>query len=139
MGGYKSLKRVLGETHLGRMLRWLFGVSLFALIFVAFFLVAWIGENLVMTNIHRNGREWVRYNLLDMHWESWDTNPCHKEFRKAFSQQLLPTQYQARTIANEQWLATLDPVVNQRGGKQRMWAPENEEEQQLIRKLKEDF
>ena len=63
MGGYKSLKRVLGETHLGRKLRWLFGVSLFALIFVAFFLVDWIGEDLVMRNIHRNGREWVRVSL----------------------------------------------------------------------------
>jgi two-component system sensor histidine kinase BarA len=139
MGGYKSLKRVLGETHLGRKLRWLFGVSLFALIFVAFFLVDWIGEDLVMRNIHRNGREWVRYNLLDMHWEVWDTNPDHKDFRKAFSQQLLPAQYQARTIANDKWVSSLDPVVNQRGGKPRIWSPENEAEQKLMRELKEEF
>src|SRR6188768_3174683 len=98
MGGYKSLKRVLGETHLGRKLRWLFGVSLFALIFIAFFLVDWIGEDLVMRNIHRNGREWVRYHLYDKHWEVWDTKLEHKEFRNAFSQQLLPAQYKASTL-----------------------------------------
>ena len=140
MGGYKSLKRVLGETHLGRKLRWLFGVSLFALIFVAFFLVDWIGEDLVMRNIHRNGREWVRYYLLDQHWEIWDTKPEHKALRNEVSKKFLPETYEARTIGRDrEWVNSLDAGFNQREGKPRIWSPENEEEQQLIRQLQADF
>jgi signal transduction histidine kinase len=146
MGGYKSLKRVLGETHLGKKLRWLFGVSLFALIFIAFFLVDWIGEDLVMRNIHRNGREWVRYHLYDKHWEVWDTQVEHKAFRKAFSEQLLPAQYEAKTIGvSKQWVDSLPPQANTRAGKVRVQPPEdesvdaNQEEAKLIAQLKTEF
>ncbi|WP_254512782.1 sensor histidine kinase [Anatilimnocola floriformis] len=140
MGGYKSLKRVLGETHLGRKLRWLFGVSLFALIFVSFFLVDWIGEDLVMRNIHRNGREWVRYYLLDQHWNFWDTKPENKAFRSEVSKKFLPETYEARTIGKDPaWVNSLHAGFNQREGKPRIWSPENDEEQKLIRELQVDF
>jgi signal transduction histidine kinase len=140
MGGYKSLKRVLGETHLGRKLRWLFGVSLFALIFVAFFAVDFIGEDLVMKNIHRNGREWVRYYLLDQHWKIWDTNPQHNPLRAEVSKKFLPETYEARTIGRDPaWVNSLDAGFNQREGKPRIWSPENEEEQKLIRQLQAEF
>lgn len=139
MGGYKSLKRVLGETHLGRKLRWLFGVSLFALIFIAFFLVGWIGEDLVMRNIHRNGREWVRYYVVDLHWDAWETDLTDKQLRNSFSKSLLPTQFGARTIADRKWLDALPSGINQRGGKPRMFAPEDEAEARLFDELKRDY
>ena len=137
MGGYKSLKRVLGETHLGRKLRWLFGVSLFALIFIAFFLVDYIGENLVMRNIHRNGREWVRYHLFDMHWDAWETNLALKALRNDFSKELLPRQYQARMISmDREWIRSKDNV---RESKPRVMVPENTEEEEILLRLKADF
>lgn len=150
MGGYKSLKRVLGETHLGRKLRWLFGVSLFALIFVAFFLVDYIGEGLVMSNIHRNGREWVRYHLYDKHWAVWDTKVDHKTFRTAFSQRLLPSAYEAVSIGGTKEIVQKLPVEAQRGilypgQKERNAKLDGPEpagslaEQELILKLKEEF
>lgn len=150
MGGYKSLKRVLGETHLGRKLRWLFGVSLFALVFVAFFLVDWIGEDLVMRNIHRNGREWVRYHLYDKHWAVWDTKLEHKDFRNAFSQKLLPSQYEAASIGVNKEVVEKLPVDARRrilypGQKEMKTQVAGAEptsdpaEQQLILKLKERF
>jgi two-component system sensor histidine kinase BarA len=151
MGGYKSLKRVLGETHLGRKLRWLFGVSLFALIFTAFFAVDWIGENLVMQTFYRNGREWVRYHLYDKHWAFWDTDPKHKAFRSAFSQQLLPAKFEAISIAeSREAVNALPPTVNE--GQVRILIPDTQNnepaqgdpgkigpEQQLIAQLKKDF
>lgn len=139
MGGYKSLKRVLGETHLGRKLRWLFGVSLFALIFIAFFAVDRIGENLVKRNIHRNGREWVRYYIVDLHWDAWETDLTHKELRNRFTKALLPTKFEARTIGDQKWLESLPSGINQRGGKPRMFGPEDEFEIGLYEKLKRDY
>jgi hypothetical protein len=47
MGGYRSLKRVLGESNLERKCRWLFGLCVGGLIVLAFFSVDWIAENLI--------------------------------------------------------------------------------------------
>jgi two-component system sensor histidine kinase BarA len=142
MGGYKSLKRVLGETHLGRKLRWLFGVSLFALIFVAFFLVGFIGENLVMTNIQRNGRENSRFYVFEQHWDVWQTQqtPIDKKLSRNFKQRLLPERHQARTISvDRQFVDSLAEGFNVRGGKPRIWSPENAEEEKILQQLKVDF
>ena len=46
--GYRSIKRVLGETNLERKCRLLFGVCLFALITSTFFWVNRVAENLVV-------------------------------------------------------------------------------------------
>ncbi|QDU31521.1 Signal transduction histidine-protein kinase BarA [Anatilimnocola aggregata] len=147
MGGYKSLKRVLGETHLGRKLRWLFGVCLFGLVLIAFWLVDWIGEDLVMRNIHRNGREWVRYHIFDKHWEVWETDVDRKPFRAEFSKRLLPEGYNARTISTDRDLVkrlndsgfNLRPSGKNAAEQQRLWAPENADEVQLLRQLQADF
>lgn len=147
MGGYKSLKRVLGETHLGRKLRWLFGISLLLLIFIAFSLVAWIGEDLVMRNIHRNGREWVRYYIFDKHWAAWETKEENKPFRDRFSQMLLPESYEARMLSDDsEWVKNLGDynfrTVEVDGKKvrtPRIWAPENEAELKVVQELKEQF
>jgi two-component system sensor histidine kinase BarA len=141
MGGYKSLKRVLGETHLGRKLRWLFGVCLFGLVLIAFWLVDWIGEDLVMRNIHRNGREWVRYHLFDMHWDAWETDISRKPLRNSFSKLLLPDSYRARVIAVDRALVKSmeDKGSNHRGAQQRIMVPENTEEEQLLKQLQAEF
>jgi len=139
MGGYKSLKRVLGETHLGRKLRWLFGVCLFGLVLIAFWLVDWIGEDLVMRNIHRNGREWVRYQLYDTHWAGWESDVTMKPFRDAFSRTLLPAGYEARVISIDRDLVQGLGKANIRSNNKRLWEPENAEEEQLLRQLQVEF
>ena len=47
--GYKSLKRVIGETTLERKCRFLFGTCLTIFIFGAFYAVERIAEQLVMS------------------------------------------------------------------------------------------
>ncbi len=144
--GYRSLKKYLGETNLERKCRWLFGICLFGLIFFAFFLVDWIGEDLVKRNIHRNGREWVRDFLYDAHWEAWETDPTKKPVRATLSRLLLPQKFEARVIALDR---SLVDAMNQEGlnfregenqqPRQRLWAPDDPEEAKLLESLKSDF
>lgn len=144
--GYRSLKKYLGETNLERKCRWLFGICLFALIFFAFFLVDWIGEDLVQRNIHRNGREWVRDFLYDKHWEAWETDSEMKPVRSKLSRLLLPYEFEARVIASDKSLvdAMSQEGRNFRKGenetpRQRLHAPDGPEEAKLIQQLKQEY
>src|SRR5207247_5165420 len=71
MSGYRSLKRVLGESNLERKCRWLFGICVGGLILVAFWGVDWIAENLIEETAQSKGRDLVRYAILDLHWQFW--------------------------------------------------------------------
>jgi signal transduction histidine kinase len=65
---YRGVKRVLGETHLERKCRWLFGMCLAVLIAGSFW---WYGsrtENLVYDNIRANAAAQVPSNLLRLHY-----------------------------------------------------------------------
>jgi two-component system sensor histidine kinase BarA len=146
MGGYKSLKRVLGETHLGRKLRWLFGISLLLLIFVAFSLVDWICEDLVMKNIHRNGREWVRYYMIETHWSAWENNPDYKPVRDEMARNLLEQDFEAHTITEDAaWVKRMgrknQRTRNVKGIDKQInrIEPADEEELPLLEKLKTKF
>ena len=55
MSGYRSLKRVLGETNLERKCRILFGLAISILIGVAFYAVDNVAENLVKNETRRKG------------------------------------------------------------------------------------
>src|SRR5689334_9738147 len=71
MSGYRSLKRVLGESNLERKCRWLFGICVASLIFVAFWWVDRISEGLIEETAQSKGRDRVRYALFDLHWQFW--------------------------------------------------------------------
>jgi signal transduction histidine kinase len=71
MSGYRSLKRVLGESNLERKCRWLFGICIASLIFVAFWWVDRISEGLIEETAQSKGRDRVRYALFDLHWQFW--------------------------------------------------------------------
>jgi two-component system sensor histidine kinase BarA len=75
MGGYRSLKRVLGESNLERKFRWLFGLSIGTLIFAAFLGVWYIQKKLIDDTARAKGRDLVRIVLFDLHWKKWNTNP----------------------------------------------------------------
>src|SRR6476469_8913698 len=71
MGGYRSLKRVLGESNLERKCRWLFGICVGGLILLAFWWVDRISEGLIEATAQSQGRGFVRHVLLDLHWQWW--------------------------------------------------------------------
>jgi two-component system sensor histidine kinase BarA len=71
--GYRSLKRVLGETSLERKCRLLFGACLLLLILGAFWWVDSIAENLVIETTRSKGRDRVDMLMLKSHFETWVT------------------------------------------------------------------
>ncbi len=68
MSGYRSLKRVLGETNLERKVRWLFGICVGGLIFLAFWWVDWIAEDLIERNAYAKGHDLARITNFRLHW-----------------------------------------------------------------------
>ncbi len=71
--GYRSLKRVLGETSLERKCRLLFGACLLLLILGAFWWVDSIAENLVIATTRSKLRDRVDMLMLKKHFETWVT------------------------------------------------------------------
>lgn len=144
--GYRSLKRVLGETNIERKCRWLFGLCLFVLVLVAFGLVDYIGERLVMRNTYRNGREWVRTFLFDKHWETWETDTEFKPFRQKMSDELLGERHAAIVLTPDRALvAEMEQrKFNTRRGDnselvQRLWLPADETEEKILLDLSQRF
>ena len=73
--GYRSIKRVLGETNLERKCRLLFGVCLFTLITSTFFWVNRVAENLVVEATRNKASDHVVMLLLRSHFISFETSP----------------------------------------------------------------
>jgi two-component system sensor histidine kinase BarA len=76
--GYRTIKRVLGETSLERKCRILFGTCLLLLIAIAFIWVDQIAENLIKDNrvyaqqaLQERCRGLAELQLLAMHFEAW--------------------------------------------------------------------
>lgn len=76
--GYRTIKRVLGETSLERKCRLLFGTCLLLLIAIAFIWVDQIAENLIKDNrvhaqqaLRERCRGLAELQLLGMHFEAW--------------------------------------------------------------------
>ena len=73
--GYRSLKRVLGETSLERKCRLLFGICLSILIIGAFWFVEYKAESMVMETTRRKARDLIDLSLVWNHFEFWVTDP----------------------------------------------------------------
>jgi two-component system, NarL family, sensor histidine kinase BarA len=129
MGGYRSLKRVLGESNLERKCRWLFGLCVGGLIVVAFFSVDWIAENLISNNAKDNGRGVARQALNKLHWELFDTNPDSKILQKEITRQMYQEFLDARWVK-------LDAAPELSRATTPVFPPENDRERNLLRKLK---
>src|SRR5437763_11713210 len=75
MGGYRSLKRVLGESNLERKCRWLFGVCVGGLIFLAFLSAGLIAKNLIDDAARDKGRNAAFVAVFDIHWGIFNNSP----------------------------------------------------------------
>jgi signal transduction histidine kinase len=78
MGGYRTLKRALGETNIERKCRVLFGVCLALLIFATFLGVERICRGLVTEVLHQAGTDAVDMAILYIHWDSWQVPDRNK-------------------------------------------------------------
>ncbi len=105
---YRSLKRVLGETHLERKCRLFFGACLLVLIGSSFGWVWITTEKLVYDTDRSTGRRLVGSIMLKYHWEEWiteeDKNRDSLEFLdlvKKTGDELLLQKYDYEIIALE--------------------------------------
>src|SRR5688572_7614124 len=98
MGGYRSLKRVLGESNLERKFRWLFGISIGTLICVAFFWVWYIAKNLIDDTAQHKGRDLVRVALFNMHWRRLEKSRESKILQDELARELALEAYDARIL-----------------------------------------
>ena len=71
MSGYRSLKRVLGESNLERKCRWLFGICVGGLILLAFWGVDKVAENLINDTAQSQGEGLASIVLSDLHSQWW--------------------------------------------------------------------
>lgn len=106
MGGYRTLKRALGETNIERKCRILFGVCLAVLVGASFLGVYRICGNLVDDVTHRAGADAVDSAVVYLHWEFWQTGPDPdktivedaKEFRAKFANDLRMKRFQSNVL-----------------------------------------
>jgi len=98
MSGYRSLKRVLGETNLERKVRWLFGICVGGLIFLAFWWVDWIAEDLIERNAHAKGHDLARIAIYNLHWVKFETSADSKELQKQLTRSLTQENIQPRIL-----------------------------------------
>jgi signal transduction histidine kinase len=104
MSGYRSLKRVLGETNLERKVRWLFGICVGGLIFLAFWWVDWIAEDLIERNAHAKGHDLARITIYNLHWIKLENSkrernePGSEELQKQLTQSLTQADVPPRIL-----------------------------------------
>jgi two-component system sensor histidine kinase BarA len=97
---YRSIKRVIGETSLERKCRFLFVACLSVVLFVTFWWVEHIAEDLVEGLAQRQGRDLVDSHLLRFHWgEVWETDLKKKEFAQEMARDLLTQEYESVVLA----------------------------------------
>jgi signal transduction histidine kinase len=133
MGGYRSLKRVLGESNLERKFRWLFGLSIGTLIFAAFLGVWYIQKELIDDTAQAKGRDLVRVVLFDLHWKTWNTNPdnpAEVELQEQLTTALAQEQY-------DHIILKLDSGPEPPLASTEVRQPTTDYERQLLERLKE--
>ena len=80
--GYRSIKRVLGETNLERKCRILFGMFLVVVLLMSFLGVYRVSQKLIYDTTQRKGRDYAEMGLLKHHFEKWETNVEEKPLVK---------------------------------------------------------
>src|SRR4051794_39786977 len=102
MSGYRSLKRVLGESNLERKCRWLFGICVGGLILLAFWWVDRISEGLIEETAQSQGRGLVRNTLIDLHWQWWtrhNESKARQELVQKQNEDLAQDKYVSRILS----------------------------------------
>src|SRR6186713_2590051 len=102
MSGYRSLKRVLGESNLESKCRWLFGICVGGLIFLSFWWVDRISEGLIEETAQSKGRDLVRFALFDLHWQWWtnrDEGPWKQKTVEGQNKDFAQERYDVRILS----------------------------------------
>lgn len=89
---YRSIKRVLGETSLERKIRFLFGVSLLALIAGSFLSVNRLTEDQFRENTRKRASELIELHKLRKHFEEvrFTDDVARPEHQKELYQKFIP-------------------------------------------------
>jgi len=107
MSGYRSLKRVLGESHLLHKCVVLFGVCICGLVLLAFWSVDWVSEALIAETANSKGHGLVRHVMDDLHFQWWTRREGGEDRQKVVERQnreLAQDPYDARILS-------LDPTI----------------------------
>src|SRR5262245_32762738 len=134
MSGYRSLKRVRGESNLERKCRTLFGLCVASLIAVAFLWVDRISEGLIEETAQGKGRDLVRYTLFDLHWQWWtsrDEGPARQKMVEELNRDIAQDNSEARILS-------LDDKQRDYTFKAATVYPAAGEERDLLIKLKQE-
>src|SRR5688500_672272 len=134
MSGYRSLKRVLGESNLERKCRWLFGICVGGLILLAFWGVDKIAEDLIEETAQSQAEGFARATLLDLHlqWWTWQNEDPNRPSAVAEMNQLLVHDaYTARV------LGTVDQPLPRKVEISKVHPPADEAERQVLLQLRE--
>src|SRR5436190_20295597 len=136
MSGYRSLKRVLGESNLERKCRWLFGVCVGGLIILAFYSVGRIAENLIDDTAQYKGRGVARVELFRRHWEEL-TDPQDPNYKKFVTlQKRLVDELDRSGI--ERRMLKWDDTPEPRLAGTPLFLPESDAEREILRQLRSE-
>ena len=95
---YRSIKRVLGESHLELKCLFLFGICLLVLIFGSFFLYLMLTERLVDNENRKTGQLLVDQIMFSTHWEALETKEEFLPLVQELTDQLSKQDYKWRFI-----------------------------------------
>ncbi len=135
MSGYRSLKRVLGESNLERKCRWLFGLCVGGLIILAFFSVGRIAERLIDDTAQYKGRGVARVELFRLHWEEYtpEDDPNRDNFIKL--QKKLVDELDRSEI--ERRIIKTDEIPEPAQATTTLFRPDSDQERKILRELRQ--
>lgn len=135
MSGYRSLKRVLGETNLERKCRMIFGICVTALIVLAFWSAGQNAAGLIRDTANHKGRDLVRLVLFRIHWQWWTRQyegGKYFETVERLNQSLTQEAYQHRIISLDPKTESISPV-------RLVFPPGDAVEEQIVQQLKQRY
>ncbi len=134
---YRSIKRVLGETHIERKCRLLFGICLLLLVSGAFWYVGHRSERLVIQTTRSKARDLVGILLLQKHLKIWETRDEFEGLVREMSEGLA-AQNNSRAVHNyrlEILSSSLDVTVYKTNAR----LPKDDEERELFQQIQQQL
>ncbi|MFA8017853.1 HAMP domain-containing sensor histidine kinase [Bremerella cremea] len=135
---YRSIKRVLGETNLERKCRFLYGTCLLLLITGSFWWYGQSTEQLVHNNNLSTGRHLVDAVLMKIHWKH---DAQAQKNLDGWEKLVQDTGLDLEYVKYRWQVMTLDPADRALAATgraaERIHLPANEEEADILRRLKE--
>ncbi len=132
--GYRTVKRVLGETSLERKSRFLFGACLLVLIGGAFWWVESIAEDVARNSTQAKARDLVDFTMLQVHAGAWRLPDPDQDQVRELAKSITDQMVQQRDYRHK--LLHLDGKAIQ---DLKSEAPKDEQERQIVMELKKEY